>query len=108
MDVDATHAGSDIYAVGSCLKITKLSVRQDKVPEFEPTISLNHWAVGFLVRPITIGESIILIRFLDDDRIAYGQFGTSPIEEVMGPFLKTENSVYKIEEVERIEVITKK
>ena len=67
-------------------------------------ISLDHWAVGFLVIPPTVGSSVFMVRWLSDGRLAWGEFNTSLVVSVDGQFITTEHSVYKIEPVDRVEV----
>jgi hypothetical protein len=71
----------------------------------ESTIALGQWVVGFLLIPPSLGSSVYTTRFLTDGRIALGEFCTSPVIEINGPYIKTEHSVYKIEKVKKLEVI---
>lgn len=80
---------------GAYVRIVKLS----KNPGLEP----NYTVEGKLVRPLVVGEPVLMLRFARNGIARIGIFETSPVRAFLAPetgkktHFYTENSTYSIE-----------
>jgi hypothetical protein len=82
---------------GELVRIQKLQDRQDisdteKISE----MPVDKTVVGFLATDVCLGMSVSLIRIIRDGRAVYGEFVTSPLQQITGNHLITEHSIYRI------------
>lgn len=58
------------------------------------SIPIDYWVIGELVNPITVGQSVRVLRESRNGVACPGVFQTSPIVEVTPTTFKTQNSIY--------------
>lgn len=86
------------------VRITKV----DTIRDIGIPLEEGYWIVGELIRPLEIGQPVIVHREMRNGVAVPGTFTTSLICEIEGyptldgaATIKTENSVYRIERVSR-------
>lgn len=61
------------------------------------SIPIDYWVMGYLIKPIKVGESILLERTIRNGEKISGFMSTSKVIEINGDIFETLNSIYKIE-----------
>jgi hypothetical protein len=68
--------------------------------------NVDYWTIGDILRGPTIGESLIMDRWMRNGQLIRGTFKTSRVTKITEDGFETQNSVYKIEEVDDEEILS--
>jgi hypothetical protein len=68
-------------------------------PDEVVDINEGYTVTGELISPIEVGEPIYILRSERNGVKALGAFNTSVVQSIEGNLIKTQNSIYKLEEV---------
>lgn len=82
--------------------ISQLGAWEGYIPgSINPGVSLpvDYWIIGWLLRPPTVGEVVIVLRIIRNGVVFPGQLTTTPIMAVRGDEFHTMNSIYRWEEI---------
>lgn len=90
------------------VKLTKVAAAPnpwEPTPEtYEPGagkgIPLEYWVKGELLKPIAIGERIVMNRSERNGILIPGIFITTPVTAIDGKVIVTANSVYHLEDID--------
>jgi hypothetical protein len=66
-------------------------------------ITEGYTVIGELIDSVEVGKPVCLLRFERNGVKAFGAFNTSVVQSIDGNLIKTENSIYKLEELEELE-----
>lgn len=87
----------DDLPVGTFVLVTRTTPRWDSHDlRRQSGMALGYTAAGFLLKEITLGHPLVLLRVIRNDLTCLGKFETSVIETITGPYLVTANSTYVI------------
>jgi hypothetical protein len=67
--------------------------------------NVDYWVVGDIINPPSIGEGLIMDRWVRNGQFVRGRFSTSSITSITDDGFETMNSVYKLEEVDDDEIL---
>jgi hypothetical protein len=67
--------------------------------------NVDYWTIGEILRGPNIGESLIMDRWMRNGELIRGTFKTSRITKITEDGFETQNSVYKMEEVDDEEIL---
>jgi hypothetical protein len=82
----------------------RATLNEESPKELSPNV--DYWIIGEIIQSPVVGESMIVDRWNRNGVICRGIFQTSKIVEITETGIKTQNSEYKIEEVEDEEILT--
>ena len=67
--------------------------------------NVDYWVVGKIINPPSIGEGLIMDRWVRNGQLTRGRFTTSKIKCITEDGFETMNSVYKMEKVDDAQIL---